>query len=141
MRTASRVVLLAVVATIAAISLTPAARADSQSNKNLWRNAAIAAGAATVYGLSKHQNTTSWLGAAGTAYSLKRYEDARHAQSVEGARRRAYYYRSYRPAGTSRYYTTNNYYYNYGRGYSSAHRRYTWHGRRYHRRHSGRRCR
>lgn len=112
MNVLSRIMVIAAFAAMAVTSISPAASADSQSNKNLWRNLSIAAGAATVYGLSKHDTTTSLIGAAGTAYSLKRYEDARHGQSVENARRRAYYHRYSTTYGrpVRYYYTTNNYY-------------------------------
>ena len=114
MNVLSRIKVVAAFAVMAVTAMVPAAHADSQSNKNLWRNLSIAAGAATVYGLSKHDTTTSLIGAAGTAYSLKRYEDARHGQSLENARRRAYYHRYRTTTAYGRpvryYYTTNNYY-------------------------------
>ncbi len=120
MKTRSRLGIFFAFAVLATASLAPVARADSQSNKNMWRNAAIGAGAATIYGLANHQNTTSWLGAAGTAYSLKRYEDARHEQSVANARRSYYYRHPAHPSYVRNYYITKNYY-------------YTSHGRRHHR--------
>jgi len=143
MNVLSRIMVVAAFAAMAVTAISPAANADSQSNKNLWRNLSIAAGAATVYGLSKHDTATSLIGAAGTAYSLKRYEDARHGQSLDNARRRAYYHRyatTYaRPARY--YYTTNNYYgrpvrrYYYTRRVSRPYY-YTTHAtRRYHHRH------
>lgn len=120
MKIRSRLAVVFTLAVLAAAVLAPVARADDQGNKNTWRNAAIGAGAATLYGLVNHQNTTSWLGAAGTAYSLKRYEDARHAQSVANARRAYYYRHPGHPTYVRNYYVTKNYY-------------YTSHGRRHHR--------
>lgn len=52
-----------------------------QKTKNDWRNIAIGSGAATAYGLITHNNTVSAVGAAGTLYSLSRYEHDRKSQS------------------------------------------------------------
>src|SRR5580700_9298 len=70
---------------------TTAAFADStQTQKNNWRNGAIAGGAVALYGLHNHQNTTTLLGAAGGAYALSQYERKRHQQSrARDAARRA----------------------------------------------------
>jgi hypothetical protein len=86
---------MGLIATFAVGMIAPMAQASDQSNKNNWRNIAIGAGAATLYGLSQHNNTVSILGALGTAYSLKKYEDARHKQSVDNSYR-SYYHRTYR---------------------------------------------
>ena len=87
------------VATVATAALSPmAASADSrQSNKNQWRNLGLGSAAVAGYGLLKHNNTATLLGAAGAAYSAKRYEDDRHSQSQNQARRdaRARYHRQY----------------------------------------------
>ena len=55
--------------------------ANRQKNKNDWRNLTILGGAATVYGLLKHDNTVAFLGAAGALYSANRYESDRKSQS------------------------------------------------------------
>jgi hypothetical protein len=82
----SRKFSLAVLAAIGAVAVCAMAapvRADSlQDNKNTWRNLAIGSGAVAAYGLTHHKDTITLLGAAGTAYSLQRYEDARHQQSL-----------------------------------------------------------
>lgn len=95
MNRVTRTVSLGVIATFALGIMAPMAHADDQKTKNQWRNIAIGAGAVTLYGLTKHNNTLSLLGALGTAYSLKQYEDARHRQSVN-SRYRSYYHRNYR---------------------------------------------
>ena len=70
------------------------AQDHSQKNKNNWRNLAIGAGAVGAYGLLKHDNKLGILGAAGAAYSAKRYEDQRHSQSQASSARKHYYYRN-----------------------------------------------
>lgn len=91
--------MLGLAVTVAAAALAPiSASADNrQSNKNQWRNLAGAGAAVAGYGLLKHNNTATLLGAAGAAYSAKRYEDDRHSQSQAQARRdqRARYHRYY----------------------------------------------
>jgi hypothetical protein len=93
--------ILGLAATVAAAAFAPiSAHADDssrQKNKNLWRNGAIVGGAAALYGLHNHDTTTTVLGAAGAAYSAKRYEDDRHSQSQAQARRdqRTRYHRYY----------------------------------------------
>lgn len=44
------------------------------------RNTAIAAGAATVYGLLKGNKTIAIVGGLGTAYAYKRYRDAKKSE-------------------------------------------------------------
>jgi hypothetical protein len=67
-----------------------------QKTKNDWRNIAIGSGAATAYGLLSHNNTVSILGAAGTLYSLSRYEHDRKSQSsIDRARADRYGRSSY----------------------------------------------
>lgn len=93
--------ILGLVATVATAALSPiAASADQssrQKNKNQWRNLGIGGAAVAGYGLLKHNNTATLLGAAGAAYSAKRYEDDRHSQSQSQAARdkRARYHRHY----------------------------------------------
>ena len=84
---------LAATALMAVTALAPGAFADSQSNKNNWRNGAIGAGAVGLYGLTHHNTTLGVIGAAGAAYSAKRYEDARKGQAT-ASRNRARYHRS-----------------------------------------------
>ena len=94
--------LMGLAGTIAASTFAPlAAHADQasrQSNKNQWRNLGIAGAAVAGYGLLKHNNTATLLGAAGAAYSANRYEKDRHSQSQSQARRdqRARYHRYHR---------------------------------------------
>lgn len=87
----------AAVVAAAAIPAMPAAAQDShrrQQSKNNWRNAAIGAGAVGLYGLLRHNNTLTAVGAAGSLYSLNRYERDRHSQSHMDHQRAAMYQRS-----------------------------------------------
>lgn len=59
----------------------PQQDANRQKTKNDWRNLTILSGAATVYGLLKHDPTITFIGAAGTLYSASRYEKDRKSQS------------------------------------------------------------
>lgn len=101
MKQAKIATILGLAATVAATAFAPlAAHADQasrQSNKNQWRNLGIAGAAVAGYGLLKHNNTATLLGAAGAAYSANRYEQDRHSQSQAQARRdqRARYHRYY----------------------------------------------
>lgn len=101
MKQANTWTILGLAATVAATVFAPmSAQADQssrQKNKNQWRNLGIAGAAVTGYGLLKHNNTATILGAAGTAYSANRYEQDRHSQSQSQARRdaRARYHRTY----------------------------------------------
>lgn len=70
------------------------ASSHRQKTKNQWRNIAIGSGAATAYGLLSHNNTVSILGAAGTLYSLNRYEHDRKSQSAIDHDRANFYGRS-----------------------------------------------
>ena len=70
------------------------ASSHRQKTKNQWRNIAIGSGAATAYGLLSHNNTVSILGAAGTLYSLNRYEHDRKSQSAIDHNRANFYGRS-----------------------------------------------
>jgi hypothetical protein len=71
-----------------------------QKTKNDWRNVATGAGAATAYGLLTHNNTVAALGAAGTLYSLSRYEHDRKSQSkIDRARADRYGRTSYMDHG------------------------------------------
>jgi len=71
-----------------------------QKTKNQWRNLAIGGGAATLYGLLKHDNTVTFAGAAGTLYSLNRYEQDRKSQSkIDRARAVAFHRSSFKRNG------------------------------------------
>ena len=89
-----------VAAAVCAVSMTAPIVANAQSssrqqkNKNQWRNLSYGAGAATAYGLLKHDKTVTILGAAGTLYSLNRYERDRKSQSRTDHNRANYYGRS-----------------------------------------------
>ena len=87
--------LLSVAATVAATAFAPIAAQADQNSKNQWRNLGAAGAAVAGYGLLKHNNTATLLGAAGAAYSANRYEQDRHHQSQAQARRdqRARYHR------------------------------------------------
>lgn len=92
-------------------SISVVAADNSQKNKNNWRNAAIAGGAVALYGLNKHDTTTTVLGAAGAAYSANRYEKDRKNQA-SASRNRARYHRS------SRNYTSKGRQYYYYQGHT-----------------------
>jgi len=62
-----------------------------QQTKNEWRNLAIGAGLLGVLGLLTKDNTLTFAGAAGSLYSLYRYEQDRKSQSSY-ERGRAYYF-------------------------------------------------
>ncbi len=62
-----------------------------QDKKNEWRNIAIGAGALSILGLLKKDNTLFFLGAAGALYSLDRYEKDRKSQSKLQRTRAAYF--------------------------------------------------
>lgn len=84
--------LLVMALTVLAPGMALASAASRQKNKNLWRNLAIGSAAVAGYGLVKHNNTATILGAAGAGYSAYRYEQDRKSQSAH-ARWRARYYR------------------------------------------------
>jgi len=56
-------------------------RQTRQNTKNTWRNLAIGAGGIGVLGALSHDPTVAILGAAGSLYSLNRYEQDRKSQS------------------------------------------------------------
>lgn len=107
---------LALAAMTGTIAAPLTARADdsskTQKQKNDWRNLAIGAGVIAGHGLINHNSTETLLGAAGAAYSAKRYEDERKQQSQQ-QNDRAYYHRG-------------------GGTYTSGNRKYYWYnGHRY----------
>jgi hypothetical protein len=115
------------VAAVCAVTMSAPIVANAQStsrqqkNKNQWRNLSYGAGAATAYGLLKHDKTITILGAAGTLYSLNRYERDRKSQSRADHDRANYYGRSSFMQGGHRYrrqtVTRNGHkYYTYKRG-------------------------
>jgi hypothetical protein len=65
--------------------------ATQQKKKNDWRNVVIGAGAATLYGATKGDGALTAIGALGTAYAAKKYEDERHAQAQASASRTRYH--------------------------------------------------
>jgi len=87
------------------------ARADDsskvQKQKNDWRNLGIGGGAVAVHGLLNHNSTETLLGAAGAAYSAKRYEDSRKRQSENNRNRSYYHRRGTYTSGSKKYYTYN----------------------------------
>jgi opacity protein-like surface antigen len=115
----NRYTLATIVAVMAmAVLSSSAVYADHlQNTKNFWRNGALAAGLVTLYGLHNHQNTTMWLGAAGTGYSLYQYERARHEQSQRSAWRARYHRmmaeRYYHRRLAERYYHRHHRYHHY----------------------------
>jgi len=90
------------------IAASAADTAKTQKQKNDWRNLAIGAGVIAGHGMINHNTTETLIGAAGAAYSAKKYEDARKKQSQDNAYRARYHRRS----GT--YTTGNRKYYTYG---------------------------
>jgi hypothetical protein len=89
-----RLALAIAAATVMMIALSPITvlADDTQNQKNNWRNAAIAGGAVTLYGLVNHQHTTALLGAVGTGIALSQYERKRHEQSERNSERARYYH-------------------------------------------------
>lgn len=83
---------LGLLATLAASAVSPAL-ADSQKDKNNMRNLAIAGAAVAGYGLLKHNNTATIIGAAGAGLAGSQYEKARKEQSQQSARNKRRYYR------------------------------------------------
>ena len=80
-------------ATFALSSIAPAfAGPDNRQNtKNQWRNLATVGAAIAGYGLLKHNQTATILGAAGAAYSANRYEKDRRSQSQNNDYRGRYH--------------------------------------------------
>src|SRR5579872_6656030 len=99
MKTMRPMMILAILAFFAAVTLAPAtafaSQASRQKNKNLWRNLAIGSGVIAGYGLLHHDTGTTVLGSAGAGYSLYRYEQDRKSQSAAARARAHYYYRHY----------------------------------------------
>ncbi len=62
---------------------------NRQKHKNDWRNLSIGSGAIALLGLLKGDNTITFLGAAGSLYSLHRYEQDRKSQSKQDRARAA----------------------------------------------------
>ena len=107
---------LGLLATFALTSITPAfAGPDNRQNtKNQWRNLAAVGAAIAGYGILKHNQTATILGAAGAAYSANRYEKDRRSQSQNNDNRR--YHRSYGWNPNTNYDNNSNY---NGGGYNS----------------------
>lgn len=84
-----------------AAALPAVAQTNRQKDKNNMRNLGIGLGAAAAHQAIKGKGTNALILGAGAAYSAKKYEDARKAQSKENSRR---YYRS----GTRRVYKYSN---------------------------------
>jgi len=111
-------------------------QADSQKNKNTWRNLAIGAGVVAGHGLITHNGTETILGAAGAAYSANRYEQDRHHQSQASAAR-ARYYRNHHRVNSHKTYrhtytTTRTTPRSYHRSYTNGNRKYyTYDGHKY----------
>ncbi len=111
MNTKARIVPLALLVLASATSALPQTALaqtkaqDTQKQKNNWRNIGGAAAAVAGYGLLKGNTTATLLGAAGAAYSAKRYEDERKTQDhLKRARQRTSYHRSTNGDSTRQYY-------------------------------------
>ena len=118
MKTTSKITALALLGTLAASALSPvlADPGSQQKNKNQWRNLGIVGAAVAGYGLLKHNQTATILGAAGAAYSANRYEQDRHSQSQDSANRN-WYHRGSNGYNYNNGYNNNGYNYNTGSGY------------------------
>ena len=66
-----------------------------RETKNEWRNIAAGAGALGVLGLLSGDSTLGFLGAAGTLYSLNRYEQDRRSENRTDRLRAEYFSRPY----------------------------------------------
>jgi len=110
MNTKKGIAVLALAAMTTTVVAPLAARADdsakTQKQKNDWRNLAIGAGVIAGHGLLNHNSTETLIGAAGAAYSAKRYEDSRKQQSTDNSYR-ARYHRRDGVVGNRKYYTYN----------------------------------
>jgi len=84
-----------------AAALPAVAQTNRQKDKNNMRNLGVGLGAAAAHQAIKGKTTNALILGAGAAYSAKKYEDARKAQSKENSRR---YYRS----GNRRVYKYSN---------------------------------
>jgi hypothetical protein len=111
MNTKTGVAMIALAAMTTSLAGPIAVRADdsakTQKQKNDWRNLAIGAGVIAGHGAINHNTTETLIGAAGAAYSAKKYEDARKKQSQDNSYRARYH----RTSGT--YTTGNRKYYTY----------------------------
>ncbi len=113
-RQAAALALLTVFASTAVVPGTVFAQskaANRQKNKNQWRNLGAAGAAVAGYGLLKHNNTATLLGAAGAAYSANRYEQDRKSQSKANAARQRYHRSGNYTRGGRKYYTYNGHHY------------------------------
>lgn len=82
------------------------AQSARQKDKNLMRNLGIGLGAGAVHEAIKGRNTNALILGAGAAYSAKKYEDARKAQSKENNKiTRRYVYKNGKRIG---YYRVKN---------------------------------
>ncbi len=83
------------------------AQQGRQKDKNNMRNLGVGLGAGALYELSRGKKTNALILGAGAAYSAKKYEDARKAQSKENNGRvgRQYRYRNGKRIG---YYKIQN---------------------------------
>jgi len=108
-------------ATFALTSIAPAfAGPDNRQNtKNQWRNLATVGAAIAGYGLLKHNQAATILGAAGAAYSANRYEKDRRSQSQNNDYR-SRYHRTYGWNNNNNNNDNNNNGYNYNNnGYNN----------------------
>ncbi len=97
--------LLALASALPQAALAQTKAQDTQKQKNNWRNIGGAAAAVAGYGLLKGNTTATLLGAAGAAYSAKRYEDERKTQDhLKRERQRTSYYRSTNSDPNRQYY-------------------------------------
>jgi hypothetical protein len=74
-----------------------------QKTKNEWRNIAILSGAVAVLGLIQKDNRLVFAGAAGSLYSLYRYEQDRKSQSKVDRLRASYFSKPYFTRNGRRY--------------------------------------
>ena len=88
-----KIAVIGLAVTMAMSVIAPMANADTQGNKNLWRNLAIGGAVVAGHGLITHNGTETLVGAAGAAYSANRYEEERHSQSLHRQHEREAYYR------------------------------------------------
>lgn len=79
-----------------------------QQTKNEWRNLAYLGAGLGLLGVLNHDSTLSFVGLAGSLYSLDRYERDRKSQSKLDRQRAAYFARGYytRNGHSYRRYTT-----------------------------------
>jgi hypothetical protein len=86
MKIHSRYALLGAAVLMSATTVAGPLMSEAQASSKGRRNAAIGAGAATVYGALRGNRTMTVVGGLGTAYAYKRYRDAKRSNRPQTIR-------------------------------------------------------